>query len=81
MGYLPTVSYIELEKTLTYTSFNEALGSYLWMFRELNDNERQRLSSYVASIARHHTDGTVTIQRRHVPTWAFISWYPDEREA
>ena len=80
MGYLPTISYIELEKTLTYTSLDEALSNYLWMFSELDDNERQRLKSYILSIAQQHTDGTVTIQRRHVPTWAFISWYPAERE-
>ena len=79
MGYLPAISYIRLEQTMNYASFTDALDSYLWMFRDLNHKERQRLSSYVASIVQPHTDGTVTVQRRHIPTWAFISWCPVER--
>jgi len=79
MGYLPAVSYIRLEQTMSYASFKDALDSYLWMFLDLNNKERQLLNSYVASIVRHHVDGTVTVQRKHIPTWAFISWNPEER--
>jgi len=80
MGYLPTISYIELEQTLTYASFAKAMDSYLWMFRALNDTERERLKSYIMSIGHRHADGTVTIQREQPPTWAFISWHPEKRE-
>lgn len=76
MGYLPTVDYIHLEETMEYASFAEALSSYTWMFRDLEKNEEKRLDNYVRSISTIAADGTVSVHRRHVPTWAFISWRP-----
>jgi len=76
MGYLPTVSYIHLEESLHYASFSEALDGYTWMFRDLNAGEEKRLKKYVQSITNILEDGTVSVQRLHVPTWAFISWKP-----
>jgi len=76
MGYLPTVDYIHLEETLHYASFSEALDGYTWMFRDLNAGEENRLKKYVRSITTTLEDGTVSVQRVHVPTWAFISWQP-----
>jgi len=76
MDYLPTVDYIRLEEVLEYASFTEALSSYSWMFRDLNDNEKKRLKKYVRSITTIAADGTVSVHRQYVPTWAFISWHP-----
>jgi len=76
MGYLPTVNYIHLEETLHYASFSEAIEGYTWMFRDLNAGEEKRLKKYVQSITTTLEDGTVSVQRLHVPTWAFISWQP-----
>lgn len=78
MGILPTVEYIRLEETMEYASFSEALTGYTWMFHDLTQNEKQRLEHYVRSISTTGADGTVTVQRRTVPTWAFISWEPIE---
>ena len=80
MGYLPSVSYIRLEESMTYASLDEAFSSYFWMFRDLNDKERGLLKSYVKSIAGRDADNKILIHRRQVPTWAFISWHPGERE-
>lgn len=76
MGYLPTVDYIRLEETLHYSSFEEAMAGYRWMFRDLNENEEQRLERYVRSIADSEDGQTVSVHRRHVPTWAYITWKP-----
>ncbi len=76
MGYLPTVEYIQLEETLPYNSFTEALSGYSWMFRDLTEDEEQRLKQYVKSISTTAEDGGVSVHRRHVPIWAYISWTP-----
>jgi len=76
MGYLPTVEYIVLEETLTYSSFTEALSGYSWMFRDLTDDETKQLKEYVASITTTEGDGSVSVHRRLVPIWAYISWTP-----
>ncbi len=76
MGILPTVEYIRLEETMEYASFPEALAGYTWMFHNLTNSEKQRLEQYVRSISTTKADGTVTVQRRIVPIWAFISWKP-----
>ncbi len=76
MDIFPTIDYIRLEETLDYPSFAEALSSYSWMFRDLNQNEEKRLKKYVQSISTITKDGTVSVHRRYVPTWAYISWNP-----
>ena len=76
MGCLPTVEYIHLEETLEYDSLAEALSGYTWMFRNLTENEGKLLKKYVASITTIAENGTVSVHRRHVPIWAYISWTP-----
>jgi SAM-dependent methyltransferase len=76
MGILPTVDYIPLEKSMKYRSFDEAVAGYSWMFHSLDQNEEKLLKKYVRSISSTGRDGTVTVQRRIVPTWAYISWTP-----
>ena len=76
MGYLPRVDYIELEKELCYPNAREAMESYLWMFRDLDDREKKLLKNYVQSITTMSGDGSITLHRRQAPTWAFISWNP-----
>jgi len=76
MGILPTIDYIRLEETQEYRSFAEALSSYSWMFSNLNQNEEKLLKKFVQSICTISKDGTVSVHRRYVPTWAYISWNP-----
>lgn len=79
MGYLPTVAYIHLDETPAYSSFSEALSGFTWMFRDLTNDETKRLKHYVESISTIAQDGAVTVHRRHVPIWAYISWIPGQR--
>lgn len=76
MGYLPTVDYIRLEETLDYSSLADALSGYSWMFNDLQADEEKRLKKYLQSITTIAENGTVSVHRRHVPTWAYITWHP-----
>ena len=76
MGYLPRVDYIELEQELRYADFEEALQSYLWMFREITGQEKKRLQKYLQSITTTADDGSVLVHRPRPVIWAFISWQP-----
>ena len=76
MGYLPKIDYIELEKEVDYCDEQEAMEGYLWMFRDLDTEERKQLKKYLRSITTLNDDGSVTIHRSRPPIWAFISWTP-----
>ena len=76
LGYLPKIDYIELEQEVCYPDEREALEGYLWMFRDLDTEERKKLKNYLRSITTLNGDGSVTIHRRRPPIWAFISWSP-----
>jgi SAM-dependent methyltransferase len=76
MGIQASIEFIPLEETLTYSSFAEALAAYTWMFHGLSETETRRLEHYVRSISNTGKDGSVSVHRRQVPTWAFISWIP-----
>jgi len=76
MGYLPRVDYIELERELRYADLEEALQSYLWMFRDISKDEKNRLQKYLLSITSSADDGSVVLQRPQPVVWAFISWQP-----
>lgn len=76
MGYQASVDFIHLEPELNYFSFDEAFSSYTWMFRDLDEKEKIQLKNYVRSITSLHEDGSVTVHREQVPSWAFISWQP-----
>ena len=79
MGYLPKIDYIELEKEIDYRDEQEAMEGYLWMFRDLDSEERKQLKNYLRSITTLNDDGSVTIHRSRPPIWAFISWVPSNR--
>lgn len=76
MGLLATVDFIRLEEVKSYPSLDQALTRYTWMFPDLNPTETEALRQYLHSIATLRADGAITLQSRHVPTWAYISWRP-----
>ncbi len=80
MGYLPKLDYIELERKIHYSDEQEALQSYLWMFRNPDADEIKRLTDFLRSISSLHADGSITVHRKHPPVWAFISWNPANHE-
>ncbi|MCL1980193.1 MAG: class I SAM-dependent methyltransferase [Proteobacteria bacterium] len=78
MGCLAAVDFIRLKETARYRSLDQALAHYHWMLPELDSLEAKRLRAYIGSIAECHDDGSISLHPRHVPTWAFITWRPDQ---
>jgi SAM-dependent methyltransferase len=76
MGIHASIDFIPLESTLPCSSIEEAVDYYMWMFHDLTNVEKKRLKKYVQSITTSTNDGTLAVHRKHIPTWAFISWKP-----
>ena len=76
MGIKASVNFIRLEESLPCKDIEDAMDYYMWMFPDLNEDEKKQLKKYVQSITTSTNDGKYTIQRKQVPTWAFISWEP-----
>jgi len=74
MGVQASVNFIRLESTLLCKSMEEAMDLYIWMFPALSTDEKKRLKKYVQSITTTAVDGTFSVHRKHIPTWAFIRW-------
>ena len=79
MGFLASIDYIRLDEQPTYSNFEDAMTGYSSMFPSITPDEKKQLKKYLQSITTSNTDGGVTVHRQHVPTWAFISWNPNER--
>lgn len=76
MGINASVDFIELERSIPCDSLEEAMDLYAWMFNDLTEGEKKRLKKYVQSITTSADDGTYSVQRENIPTWAFIRWTP-----
>ena len=74
MGIHPNVTILELENTLHFNTFDEALLSYNWMIKDMTEDEERLLKAYVEHKAHINEDGTITIHRDPPPKWALISW-------
>ena len=79
MGFLASIDYIRLEEYPTYSNFEDAMTGYSSMFPSISSQEKKQLKKYLQSITTSNENGGVTVHRQHVPTWAFISWNPNER--
>lgn len=77
MDIHPCVDIISLEKTVSFSSMEEAFDSYRWMFTELTTEEERKLEKYIQSISTTSNDGGVTVNRPYPSRWALISWVKD----
>ena len=76
MGIRASVDFIQLDSRGVYPSLDDAIRNNTWMFHDLSEEEKKRLKKYIQSITTTAHDGTVTLHRKHIPTWAFMSWEP-----
>lgn len=74
MGRLPRVDYIELDEPQVYTSLDEAVRNYSWMFKDLNPDETELLRGYIERRGKLAPDGSLVLRRDPPPIWAFIWW-------
>ncbi|NLZ18393.1 MAG: class I SAM-dependent methyltransferase [Desulfobulbaceae bacterium] len=74
LGYHATLAYVYTDNSRCCSSLEEACASYSWMLPDLNRQEQKDLLSYLRSIGTRQEDGSILLQPKHRPTWAFISW-------
>ena len=74
LGIHPKIDYIELERTKTYASRDEALESCRWMFDDLDPAEEERLAAYVDERLVRQEAGLYTLRRNTQVKWALLSW-------
>ncbi len=79
MGIQASCTFIKLQEKQEYPDLEEAVQSYSWMFHNLNEKEKKKLKNYVQSITTRADNDMLQLNREHLPTWAFISWHPQER--
>ncbi len=74
MGIYANVSVLNLESELTFTSLEEAIQSYSWMFHDMTDKETAALRSYLEQQVVRKEQGQLTLRRETPPQWAVIWW-------
>lgn len=74
MGIHPTIDYIELEKTRSFASREEAIASCRWMFDDLGPEDEARLVSYVNERIVRDVHGAWSFRRESRVKWALLSW-------
>ena len=74
MGIFCSLDIIRLATETRYPSFEAAMESYVWMFKELTTQEEKQLQDYIRCNSRLEADGQVIVKRSAPPQWAVISW-------
>lgn len=74
MDIHPCVDIISLQKTVSFSSMDEALESYRWMFKDLTRKEERKLKEYIQNNSTTDKKGKLIVKRPYPSRWALISW-------
>jgi len=74
MGICANVEILELDRHTVFKNTEEALAAYIWMFKDLNQDETYRLQRYVESCVVASSTDTIVIRRPQGLRWALIWW-------
>ena len=74
LGIYPNVNILKLERDVEYSSMDEAVKSYSWMFHGITAEEHGALEKYLAEKTIHSDNNRLTIRRDTPPQWALIWW-------
>jgi len=74
MDVHPNVTVLELERDATYSSMDEAINSFSWMFHGITVEEEKILKKYIDSRIIHSDHNGITVRRDSPPRWALIWW-------
>jgi SAM-dependent methyltransferase len=74
MGIHPCVEIVQLEQDLIFPNIEEALESYIWMFKDISRREHNRLLEYVSSRTIGSEKDHIVIRREFPPRWVIIWW-------
>ncbi|MGW8194398.1 MAG: class I SAM-dependent methyltransferase [Desulforhopalus sp.] len=77
LGIHPNVTVLNLEQDVTYSSMEEAVQSYRWMFHDITADELTALENYIAGKIIDSDDNKITVRRDSPPRWALIWWPKD----
>ena len=77
MGIHPCIDILKLDRDYIYSDMEEAMQSYVWMFKELSTREKEALRTYLNSKIVHSEGKQITIRRDYPPQWALIWWKKD----
>ncbi len=78
MGIHACIDILQLERDYVFHDMDEALQSYVWMFKDLSQDELAALRDYVSSRVILAEGSQVTIRREYPPRWALIWWKKDQ---
>ncbi len=78
LGIHPNVRILQLDTETTYRDIDDALRSYLWMFRDITEKEKESLIAYLQAKTIAQTDSGITIRRESPPKWALIWWQKEQ---
>lgn len=70
----PNIRIIQLDTETTYRNIDDALRSYMWMFKELSNREEKALVDYLHKKTVASRNGSITIRKDFPPKWALIWW-------
>lgn len=68
------VEILELEDHVVFKDREEALNSYIWMFKELSDEETTALSEFIEKRIVSENSERIILDRPNPPRWALIWW-------
>jgi hypothetical protein len=74
LGIHPNMTILTLERESTFSSMDEALKSYSWMFSDMSTAETAALENYLVKQIVRREGEHITLQRQDPPRWAVIWW-------
>lgn len=77
MGIHPSIYILKLDRDYVFRDMEEAMQSYIWMFKDLSAREKDALKNYINSRVIHRKGKQITLRRQHPPQWALIWWKKD----
>lgn len=74
LGIHPNISILTLEREMTFSSMEEAIRSYSWMFNDITTDETVALEDYLQGQIIKNESNQLTLRRESPPRWAVIWW-------
>lgn len=78
LGIYANVMVLTLEQDVTYSSMDEAIQSYSWMFQDITPSETAALERYISGQIVSSAAGRLTVRRANPPQWALIWWRKEQ---
>ncbi len=70
----PRIDHIELPGEISFSDLDDAVQSYKWMFRELSEEEEEKLTTFLSSRILRKNDDGIIVKRNFPQRWALLSW-------